>query len=81
MKILLLLIMLMGCSSPTKHLHEYSDGYYEDLYLCDIYPYGFSMYHASSSEVTPKNATEIQAKEAGLKNFNVQCKKIPPNCL
>ncbi len=40
MKLIVLLILIsLGCTK--KHHFVYSDGYYEDLYICYVYPSEF----------------------------------------
>lgn len=40
-KYIILFFLLLGCEK--KHHFVYSDGSYEDLYVCYVYPSGFRM--------------------------------------
>jgi len=75
--IIIALLLLSGCK---KHRFEYSDGYYEDTFLCALYPTPFyTIVTAHDSDDAKRAFAEWQVRQYKLPVDNIDCVLQNPN--
>lgn len=74
MKYLPLLLLLTACSATPKNRFSYSDGYTEDLFICNVYPTLLSVFIRSHDNVGAVEAARYYANANKFKYDNIECR-------